>query len=115
MTGLSVVPTCLRNLNRRQTDAISEATLEVFSEKIADKLVAKLPPIIPLEINLWDVKTIAAYLKRTPSVVRECICCLPSFPAAIRLPNANGQRMHPLWRASEVIAWAESYRQTKTV
>jgi hypothetical protein len=55
------------------------------------------------------VKTIAAYLKRDADVVRARLCCLPNFPAAIRLPNARGQRMHPLWKASEVIAWAESF------
>ncbi|KVO84029.1 hypothetical protein WL61_03220 [Burkholderia ubonensis] len=98
-----------------QTGAISDTTLEAFSEKIAEKLVAILPPIIPLEIDLWDTKTIATYLKRNPAVVRERICCLPSFPAAIRLPNTSGQRMHPLWKAVEVIAWAESHREHKTV
>ncbi|WP_232452346.1 hypothetical protein [Burkholderia ubonensis] len=82
-----------------RTGAISDATLEAFSEKIAERIVAILPPSIPLEIDLWDVKMIAAYLKRNPSVVRERICCLPSFPAAIRLPNVNGQRMHPLWKS----------------
>lgn len=83
-------------------------------EELAHKIAEAMRPAMPVEIDLWDVKTIAAYLKRDPAVVRERICCLPGFPAAIRLPNAKGQRMHPLWKATEVIAWAESYREHKT-
>ncbi|WP_081075641.1 hypothetical protein [Burkholderia stagnalis] len=84
-------------------------------EELAHKIAEAVRPALPVEIDLWDIKTIAAYLKRNPAVVRERICCMPNFPAAIRLPNVNGQRMHPLWKASEVIAWAESYRETKSI
>lgn len=83
-------------------------------EEFARKIAEAVRPTLPVEIDLWDVKTIAAYLKRDTAVVRERIVCLPSFPAAIRLPNIKGQRMHPLWKASEVIAWAESHREHKT-
>jgi hypothetical protein len=83
-------------------------------EELAHRIAEAVRPSLPIDIDLWDVKTIGAYLKRDPAVVRERICCLPTFPAAIRLPNIKGQRMHPLWKASEVIAWAESYREHKT-
>jgi hypothetical protein len=83
-------------------------------ELLVHKIAEAVRPSMPVEIDLWDVKTIAAYLKRDSAVVRERICCLPTFPAAIRIPNAQGQRMHPLWKASEVIAWAESFREHKT-
>lgn len=83
-------------------------------EELANRIAEAVSAPLPIDIDLWDVKTIAQYLKRDTAVVRERICCLPTFPAAIRLPNARGQRMHPLWKASEVIAWAESYREHKT-
>jgi hypothetical protein len=83
-------------------------------EELAYKIAEAVRPAIPLDVDLWDVKTIASYLKRDPAVVRERICSLPTFPAAIRIPNANGQRMHPLWKASDVVAWAESYKEKKT-
>lgn len=83
-------------------------------EELAHKIAEAVRPTFALDVDLWDVKTIASYLKRDAAVVRERICCLPSFPAAIRIPNAQGQRMHPLWKASEVVAWAESFREHKT-
>jgi hypothetical protein len=81
---------------------------------LIERIAAMSRPAIPVEIDLWDADTIGSYLKRSASVVRERIVCQPSFPAAIRLPNSNGQRMHPLWKAREVINWAESYREHKT-
>lgn len=84
-------------------------------EELANKIADAVRPAFPLDVDLWDVKTIASYLKRDAAVVRERICCLPSFPSAIRIPNAQGQRMHPLWKASEVVTWAESFREHKTV
>lgn len=83
-------------------------------EELAQKIAEAIRAPVPIEVDLWDIKTIALYLKRDASVVRERIACLPSFPAAIRLPNIKGQRMHPLWKAIEVIAWTESYREHKT-
>ncbi len=48
--------------------------------QLADALASRIRPTIPLSIDLWDVATIAAYLKRDPQVVRERMACLPSFP-----------------------------------
>lgn len=81
--------------------------------KLVAAIGAQLKPTIPVDIDLWDVSTIAAFLKRSDSNVRERICPLPDFPKAIRLPSQNG-RGHPLWKASEVIAWAERYREVRT-
>lgn len=81
--------------------------------KLVTALGALFKPAIPVSIDLWDVSTIAAYLKRSESNVRERLCPLPDFPKAIRLPSQAG-RGHPLWKASEVIAWAEKYREVKT-
>lgn len=66
---------------------------------------------LPVEIDLWDVEAIARYLKRSYSTVRDHIIVQPSFPKAIRLPGKG--RSYPLYKAREVIAWAESH-QSKT-
>ncbi|NYE62225.1 hypothetical protein FHW58_003440 [Duganella sp. 1224] len=83
------------------------STDEILS-KILEKLSA--PPAIPLSIDLWDIASIAAYLKRDPQVVRERMACLPSFPKAIRLPTKTG-RAQPLYKAMEVIAWTNSHQE----
>lgn len=81
-------------------------------EKLAMAVAKQLRPGIPLSIDLWDVATIAQFLKRDPAVTRERITCLPDFPKAIRLPSGKG-RAHPLYKAVEVVAWAESYRESR--
>ena len=58
---------------------------------------------------LWDISTIAQYLKRDPQVVRERMACLPSFPKAIRLPTKTG-RAQSLYLAEEVIAWTKQFK-----
>lgn len=83
-------------------------------EKLAGALAERLRPAIPLSVDLWDVSTVAQYLKRDVRVARERIVCLPDFPKAIRLPSGNGGRAHPLWKAAEVIAWSEKYREIRT-
>lgn len=79
-------------------------------ERLADAVAQRMTPSIPLAVDLWDIATIAAYLKREPGTVREQMACLPSFPKAIRLPTSKG-RAQPLYNAKEVIAWAQSYRE----
>ena len=76
-------------------------------EKLAAALAAQLPPLIPVEIDLWDVATIARLLKRNESQVRNRLVCLPDFPKAIRLPVTGGPR---LYRAAEVLAWVSNYQ-----
>lgn len=65
---------------------------------------------IPIEVDLWDASHIAAYLKRSHSTVRDKILPLPSFPRPIRIQTANGTG-HPLYKAREVIQWAESLQE----
>ena len=79
-------------------------------EKLANALAKQLRPAIPLSIDLWDVATVAQFLKRDPDVTRERITCLPDFPKAIRLPSNKG-RAHPLYKAAEVVAWAQTYQE----
>jgi len=80
---------------------------DALIEKLAAALAAQLPPPIPIEIDLWDVATIARLLKRNESQVRNRIVCLPDFPKAIRLPVTSGPR---LYRAAEVLAWVGKYQ-----
>ena len=70
-------------------------------------------PAIPVSNDLWDVAHVAAYFKRSESVVRERIVCTPSFPVAIKIPTGTG-RSHALWAAQEVIDWALKQRVRET-
>lgn len=81
-----------------------------FVERLADALAGYVRPTIPLAIDLWDIATIAKYLKRDPQVVRERMACLPGFPKAIRLPTKSG-RAQPLYNATEVIEWVQSFKE----
>jgi len=78
--------------------------------QLAAELARQMRPPIPVEIDLWDIATIAAYLKRSESVVRERMACLPSFPKAIRLPSTKTAKGQALYKAREVIQWAAGYQ-----
>jgi hypothetical protein len=70
---------------------------------ILQKLTERM---IPVEVDLWDTEHVAAYLKRSYSTVRDKIIVRPDFPRPINL-NATHERAHPLYKAREVIRWAE--------
>jgi hypothetical protein len=78
--------------------------------RLAAELGKQLRPTLPIEIDLWDIATIATYLKRSESVVRERMACLPDFPKAIRLPSTRSVRGQALYRAKEIIQWANYYQ-----
>jgi hypothetical protein len=78
--------------------------------RLAAELAKQLRPTLPIEIDLWDIATIATYVKRSESVVRERMACLPDFPKAIRLPSTRSARGHALYRANDVIHWACRYQ-----
>lgn len=80
-------------------------------EKLADAIAERTKPSIPLSIELWDIDTIAAYMKLSTSSVRERFACLPDFPRAIRLPSKLGKKAHPLYKAKEVIEWVNKYQE----
>lgn len=65
---------------------------------------------IPLAVDLWGYSEIAAYLKLAQRQVADRVATLPGFPAAIRIPTRGAGRGQPRYKASEVIAWAESYK-----
>ena len=65
---------------------------------------------IPVEVDLWDTEHIAAYLKRSYTTVRYTIIVRPDFPKPIKI-NPTKERLHPLYKAREVIQWAESLQE----
>lgn len=62
---------------------------------------------IPVEVDLWNTELVALYLKRSYTTVRDTIIVRPDFPRPINL-NRTKERSHPLFKAREVIKWAES-------
>jgi hypothetical protein len=79
-----------------------------------DLILAKLgSPAVPLDEQLWTLAEVANYFRKHLQTVRESMACLPSFPAAIRLPARAGARSHPLYNAREVIKWAKSYQEKR--
>jgi hypothetical protein len=88
-----------------------QATLDTnIIDLLAAAVAKQVRPAIPIDIALWDIATIAAYLNRGESQVRERMACLPDFPKAIRLPSANTTRGHALYKAKEIIAWASKFQ-----
>lgn len=78
-------------------------------QKLAAALATQLQPAIPVQVDLWDVATIARVLKRSEMQVRNGLICLPDFPKAIRLLEGGG-RGKPLYRAVEVLEWVDKYQ-----
>jgi len=93
---------------------MNTTTTASIDSSLLEQLVAALQqlnkPSIPIDVDLWDMAMIAAYLKRNVQVVRERMACLPDFPKAIRLPTTS-VRAYPLYRAKEIIAWANSHQE----
>ena len=87
------------------------STVEIIGQ-LLDALNKQSAPAIPISIALWDVSTAAAYLNKNNDVFRDRIAALPDFPRAIRLPAKVG-RAHPMYRATEVIAWAATYQDKR--
>lgn len=92
---------------------MSEADL---IERLAQELGKRLKPSVPLSVALWTLEDVGTYLQRSARVVGERIAVLPDFPKPIRLPSASSAaeksgKSQPLWKAAEVIAWAEGYKE----
>ncbi|MEC5161880.1 hypothetical protein [Janthinobacterium sp. CG_S6] len=83
-------------------------TDENLIDRLAVALAARVAPALPVAIDLWNTALIGAYLKRSADHVRKEILCLPTFPKPIRLPVEGKLRAQPLYRAREVVKWAES-------
>lgn len=80
-------------------------------DRLAAAVAERIRKPIPIQVELWSAAEIAAYLKVSQRQVIERYSKLPDFPPAIRLLSAGRRSGRPRWRASEVIAWAEKYRE----
>ncbi|WP_257756936.1 helix-turn-helix transcriptional regulator [Burkholderia glumae] len=60
---------------------------------------------------LWDLSEVAKYLHRSEQHTRQWVITQGGFPRPIRIPSGRSstERTPPLWRAKDVIAWAESH------
>ena len=100
-------------VQKNMVDSVAPA-LGGEEARLLSKLLSLLTRIpkspIPLEVALWNSTTIGEFLNRDSAVVRERIATLPSFPKAIRLPSKRGLS-HPLYKAVEVIAWANKFKE----
>jgi len=65
--------------------------------------------LIPENARLWTKAHIASYVNKSEDVV-DRMTTVPDFPAAIRIKTNTG-KMHPQWKAIEVIAWVESQQE----
>ncbi|WP_196788649.1 AlpA family phage regulatory protein [Burkholderia cepacia] len=74
-------------------------------DELARKIASRLTPHA-----LWDLAELAAYLHRSEQHTRQWITTQDGFPRPIRIPSGKSatERARPLWRAKDVIAWAES-------
>lgn len=76
-------------------------------DRVAEAVAERIKPELPVEVALWDTERIGVYLRRSINRVRSDIVSQPTFPRPIRLPVSG--RSQALYKAREVIAWAESY------
>ena len=85
--------------------------MDMSEQQYFEKLLAAVEklgkPALPVSVDLWDTEHLAAYFKRSVSRVRSDIVCLPTFPKPVRLAVAG--RSQALYKAREVIAWAEKH------
>ncbi|HDR9103036.1 TPA: AlpA family phage regulatory protein [Burkholderia vietnamiensis] len=75
-------------------------------DELARKIASRLTPHA-----LWDLAEVAEYLHRSEQHTRQWIITQDGFPRPIRIPSGKSatERARPLWRAKDVIAWAESH------
>ena len=98
----------------RAAESSTSNDAEAIAQKLVDLVEKRLSAPIPIEHAVWSTKEIGEYLLRPAQVVRDRVVCIPGFPKAMRLPNADGSgRAHPRWKALEVIEWVESYQDGK--
>ena len=68
-------------------------------------------PVIPINIDLWSSKEVAAFLKIGTRKVGG-YACRPDFPKPYRLPSDKG-RGHKRWKAKEIIAWSQKLQSIR--
>ncbi|MEH6812930.1 MAG: hypothetical protein V7677_10420 [Motiliproteus sp.] len=71
--------------------------------------IAKTRPQLPLDVQLWDATQCAEFLHMARRYFTGTIAKQVSFPTPIRVPTKDS-RATPVWQATEVIAWARSWK-----
>ena len=87
--------------------------MNIAIEQLAEAVAERIQPAIPLSVALWNYKTIAAYLNRATSYVENIYAPMPGFPQPIRLPSTGKGKGKPLFKAVEIIEWAERYQEKR--
>ncbi|MBO2974542.1 AlpA family phage regulatory protein [Burkholderia pseudomallei] len=91
---------------RTATDPVAQPLDGESLDELARRIAMRLTPHA-----LWDLAEVAAYLHRSEQHTKQWIVSRDDFPSWIRIPSgkrvAEGARL--LWRAKDVIAWAESH------
>ncbi|CAJ2828272.1 AlpA family phage regulatory protein [Burkholderia pseudomallei] len=94
---------------RTVADAVAQPLDGESLDELARRIAMRLTPHA-----LWDLIEVAAYLHRSEQHTRQWIVSQDGFPPLIRIPSGKrateGARL--LWRAKDVIAWAESHVAT---
>lgn len=78
-------------------------------DKLAKRIAEMLSPNA-----LWEIANVAEYLHRSEQHTKQWIVKQDGFPKPLRIPSGKGEPGHaerprPLWRAKDVMAWAESH------
>lgn len=82
-------------------DVLDTSRLDELARRIAMRITPQA---------LWDLADVAEYLHRSEQHTRQWIITLDGFPRPARIPSGKAAaRVHALWRAKDVIAWAESF------
>lgn len=104
-----------RHTRERNPDAaFSDEFVTDLAVKIARRVADLMEPTIPLGVALWDLRTISTYLHRSEQHTRQWIVTQGGFPHPLRIPSNKGstERPRPLWRAKDIILWAEEHVET---
>ncbi|WP_235217274.1 helix-turn-helix transcriptional regulator [Burkholderia multivorans] len=98
--------TSQQDVRRRESDARVPDREAI--EELARRIAMRLTPHA-----LWDLAEVAEYLHRSGQHTRQWIVTQKGFPRPIRIPSGKSstERARPLWRAKDVITWAESHVQ----
>jgi hypothetical protein len=66
-----------------------------------------------MSTELWTVKEISAFLKRSVRHTRDRIVKSSGFPTEVLIPSPNGGRSNPLWYADDVLNWVKKHQSKR--
>lgn len=94
---------------KREREVSTQPKIDL--DQLAAAIANHLPRRIPFAVDLWSAAEVALYLKVTPRQVGDRYAKQEDFPRAIRLPTRGARRGHPLYRAADIVKWAEKYME----